>query len=350
MSPDRALAVGAFFLYGSWVKPKIIVIVGPTASGKSAYAVKLATKLGGEVISADSRQVYKGLNIGTGKITKKEMKGVPHHLLDVADPKKVFTAHDYVEKARPILEKILAEGKTPIICGGTGFYIDALLGRIVLPDVPANRELRERLKGKSASQLFAMLQKLDPRRAKEIDRHNPVRLIRAIEIAKALGKVPKMKKNSRHTYSPVGELRDPASLAYAQSGLAPLPYSRGSPHKIQWIGMKIAEIPLREKIHARLLARMKYGMVTEAMRLHNPPTSGGLSYKRMSELGLEYRYLALLLQKKITKKEMLEKLEIDIRKYAKRQMTYWKRNTDIIWFPISDLPALERHVRKVLHT
>ncbi|OHB20155.1 MAG: hypothetical protein A2854_05100 [Parcubacteria group bacterium RIFCSPHIGHO2_01_FULL_56_18] len=226
------------------------------------------------------------------------MKGVPHHMLDISSPKKVFTAHDYVKKARPVLEKILKEGKTPIVCGGTGFYIDALLGRIVLPDVPINRELRGKLKGKSAPQLFAMLQKLDKRRAKEIDRHNPVRLIRAIEIAKTLGKVPKMKAT-------------------------PLPY------QIKFIGMKIAEIPLRHRIHKRLLSRMKAGMVAEAKKLH----ANGLSYKRMNELGLEYRYLASLLQKKISKKEMLEKLENDIWQYAKRQMTYWRRNPEIRWKP-----------------
>jgi len=277
-------------------KPKVIIVLGPTASGKSAYAVKLAKKLNGEVISADSRQVYKGLNIGTGKITKREMQGIPHHLLNVASPKKVFTAHDYVEKARPILERILKAGKTPIICGGTGFYIDALLGRIVLPDVPANPKLRGKLKGKSAPQLFKILKKLDRRRAKEIDRHNPVRLIRAIEIAKALGKVPKMKEN-------------------------PLPY------QIKWIGMKTAEIPLRHKIHKRLLSRMKADMVAEARRLHK----GGLSYKRMEALGLEYRALASLLQKKISKEEMLVRLEQQIWDYARRQMQYWKRNEEIQW-------------------
>lgn len=275
---------------------KVIVIVGPTASGKSSLAVKLAKKLKGEVISADSRQVYTGLDIGTGKITKKEMQGVPHHLLDVASPKKVFTANEYVELGRAALEDVIARGKTPIICGGTGFYIDALLGRIALPAVPPNPKLRAQLAKKSAAQLFAQLKKLDPRRAKDIDANNPVRLIRAIEIAKTLGKVPAAKPT-------------------------PLPYA------IEWIGIRPDEKKLRAKIHTRLLDRMKSGMLREAQKLHK----AGLSYKRMDQLGLEYRYLALLMQKKISKAEMLEKLENEIWQYAKRQLTYFKKNTDIRW-------------------
>src|SRR3990167_5221639 len=118
------------------MKPKIVAIVGPTASGKSDLAVAIAKKFNGEIISADSRQVYKGLDIGTGKIGKKEMRGVPHHLLDVANPKKVFTAADYVKLGRAAIATIAARSRVPIIVGGTGFYIDALLGRIQLAEVP----------------------------------------------------------------------------------------------------------------------------------------------------------------------------------------------------------------------
>lgn len=280
-------------------KPEILVIVGPTASGKSALAVKLARKLDGEVISADSRQVYKGLDIGTGKITKKEMQGVPHHLLDVASPKKVFTAHDFIGHGRAAIEDILRRGKLSIICGGTGFYIDALLGRIALPNVPANPKLRAQFKRKTAAQLFTMLKKLDPRRAKVIDGNNPVRLIRAIEIANVLGKVP-------------------------DASTKPLPCS------VKWIGIKPDDKTLKMKIHKRLIQRMKQGMVQEAKRLHRQ----GLSFKRMSELGLEYRYLALFLQKKITKPQLLDKIEQGNWHYAKRQMTYWRRNKDIKWMDL----------------
>lgn len=277
-------------------KQKVIVIVGPTASGKSSYAVKLARKIGGEVISADSRQVYKGLDIGTGKITKKEMQGVPHYLLDVISPKKVFTAQQFVEQARATIDDILKRGKTPIMCGGTGFYIDALLGRVPLPNVPPNPKLRAKLEKRTAPQLFAMLQKLDPRRAKKIDAQNPVRLVRAIEIAKALGKVPVPK---------------PVKL----------------PFHIEWIGLNPGDAILRAKINKRLHERMKAGMVREATKLK----AGGLSYKRMYELGLEYRYVSLLLQKKISKEEMLIQLEKGIWDYSRRQLKYWKRNPEIKW-------------------
>jgi tRNA dimethylallyltransferase len=280
-----------------FLRQKVIVIVGPTASGKSALAVSLARKLNGEVISADSRQVYTGLDIGTGTITHDEMKGITHHLLDVQSPKKVFTANDYVRHGRDAIDDILSRGKVPIICGGTGFYIDVLLGRVVLPNVPANLKLRTHLRTKSTAQLFSILKKLDPKRATAIDAKNPVRLIRAIEIAKALGKVPSLQSN-------------------------PLPY------EIRWIGIKPDSSSLRKKIRERLLARMKEGMVAEAKKLH----SAGLSYTRMTELGLEYRYLALYLQKKISKRELLAELENRIWDYAGRQMTYWKKNQEITWF------------------
>lgn len=280
------------------MKPKVIVIVGPTASGKSDFAVELARRIGGEVVSADSRQVYTGLDIGTGKITEKEMRGVPHHMLDVASPRRVFTAHDYVRKARPILADIIRRGKVPIICGGTGFYIDALLGRIQLPDTPASPALRKELKAKTAPELYETLRKLDPRRAESIDRHNPARLIRAIEIATALGSVPPMK-------------------------IQPLPYD------VVWFGVCTPEASWRAAVRVRLLSRMKAGMLNEARQLH----AEGLSYRRMEELGLEYRHLARLLKGEVSESAMLEALERDIVRYGKRQRTYLRKNKHIVWLP-----------------
>ncbi len=276
-------------------KQKVLVIVGPTSSGKSALAVALAKKFNGEVISADSRQVYRGLNIGTGKITRKEMKGVRHHLLDIADPKKTFTAHDFIKQGRTAIADIAGRGKLPIIAGGTGFYIDALLGRITLPDVPANKKLRALLEKKTAAQLFTSLRKKDPHRAQTIDAHNKMRLVRALEIATALGKSP-----TPHIESPFDAL---------------------------WTGIEVPRKQLERKIHERLRARIEHGMLAEAGSLH----SAALSYKRMESLGLEYRSLARFLQKRITQAQLIAELDIAIHQYAKRQITYWKRNKDIRW-------------------
>ncbi len=288
---------------------KVLVIVGPTASGKSDLAVRLAKKFNGEIISADSRQVYKGLNIGTGKITRKEMGGVPHHLLDVADPKIQFSAAEYKKLADNSLRYIVTNNKLPIVVGGTGFYIDALVGNITLPNVPPNKKLRERLGKKSNMALFKILEQKDPRRAKTIDPHNKVRLIRALEIVEDLGSVP-----------PLGSLASKWGFIF--------------------IGLKPDN--LEERIYQRLIKRLP-GMIREGRKLHTQ----GLTYKRMHELGLEYRYVALYLQGKISKDEMVEKLNIAIRQYARRQMTWFsanseggkrhKRNRSIKWFTLSGL-------------
>ncbi len=280
---------------------KVLIIVGPTASGKSALGVKLGRRFDGEVISADSRQVYRGLDIGTGKISKREMQNVPHHLLDVASPRKTFSAGDFAKKARAAAEDISKRGKLPIVVGGTGFYIDALLGRISLPEVSPDALLRKRLSRKTAPQLFAMLKKADPLRAKTMDtaseRNNKIRLIRALEIARA------------HRKTPMTELRTPS-------------------YDVLWIGVAPEDSELKVRINRRLIERLKSGMVREARQLH----AGGLSYKRMKELGLEYRSLARFLQKEITRKQLESELQSDIWRYARKQIGYWKRNKDIQWF------------------
>src|SRR3989344_2626769 len=134
--------------------PKILVIIGPTATGKSELAVKLAKKYNGEVISADSRQVYKGLDIGTGKITKKEMRGIRHHMLDIVSPKKVFNVADWKKETEKIISDIVLQGKLPVICGGTGFYIQSIVDGLVLPEVPPNKILRKKLERKGSRELL----------------------------------------------------------------------------------------------------------------------------------------------------------------------------------------------------
>ena len=287
----------------------MLVIVGPTASGKSALAVELAKKFNGEIISADSRQVYKGLDLGTGKITKREMKGVPHHLLNEMPSHSVFTAHDFVTRATKAIADISQRGKLPVIAGGTGFYIDALVGRIALPNVPMNMIFRARLEKMTAEKLFALLKKRDPRCAKTIDRHNPRRLVRALEIAAAIGRVP-------HNIDLRGR------------------------YDVLWLGIALPMKELEKKITIRLFARIRLGMIAEARSLHKR----GLSYKKMESLGLDYKFLALLLQKKISRKEFDEMLVRESMRYAKRQITYWRRNKEIEWLSPKEMNRISGRV------
>jgi len=309
---------------------KIVVIVGPNASGKSDFGVQLAKKIGGEIISADSRQVYKGLNIGSGKITKKEMRGVPHHCLGIANPKKIFTALDFKKCAERAITDILSRGKTPIIVGGTGFYIDAALNRVKLGGVPPNRALRKKLINYSTTKLLNYLTKLDPKRAKTIEQKNPRRLIRAIEIACA-----KHDSFRKHAYSSAGELlcsrRRTAQGFLKEHALLNSSTGRGKKSKINkmaivWLGIKRPQEELKKRIHARLIKRLPR-MIREVKKLNQQ----GLSWKRLFDLGLEYRYISFYLQKKLTKDEMTQKILTESWHYAKRQMTWFKRNKKIRW-------------------
>ena len=295
-------------------KGKIIVVLGPTSSGKSDLAVQLAKKWGGEVVSADSRQVYIGLNIGTGKVTKREMAGVPHYLLDVASPKRKFSVAKYKRRAEKAIDDILKRGKVPIVCGGTGFYIQAIVDNLTFPEVLPDEKLRARLGKKTTDELFKILKGIDPRRAKEIDAQNPHRLIRAIEIATHLGNVPHLVVGLPNKY------------------------------KVLEIGIKTDDEKLKKRIYDRLIARLRVGMLAEVKRLHER----GLSWKRMEELGLEYRFLSRYLRGKVSKDEMIEQLNTAIWQYARRQKTWFKRDNRIKWFSLSEVKKVEKEVEKFL--
>ena len=276
-------------------KPKIIVIVGPTSSGKSDFAVKLAKKIGGEIVSADSRQVYKGLDLASGKITKKEMCGIPHYMLDIVSPKKVFTVSDFQKIAYKKIDDILARGKIPIICGGTGFYVQSIVDGIILPKVPENKLLRKKLEKMPLERLQKKLQKIDAERFLEIDKKNKLRLIRAIEIVTFLGKVPKIKSSPKY--------------------------------RVEQIGLFLPKKKLDQKIKLRLNQRLKSGMISEIKKLH----TSGVSWKRLEMLGLECRYVSLFLQGKISRTEMTSELQNKICQYAKRQMTWFSKDKRIVW-------------------
>ncbi len=298
--------------------PKIIVVVGPTATGKSHLAVRLAKKFNGEIISADSRQVYRGMNIGTGKISAREMRGIKHHLLDVASPNAAgfsgggFNAARFKSRAEKIIADILRRGKTPIIAGGTGFWVDAVAFNREFPDVKPNRGLRKKLEGMSEAKLFAQLKRLDPLRAKAIDPKNKRRLVRAIEIAKTGLKF----KDFRHAGAP----------------------------KFQtlFIGLDMPKEILEKQILARMEKRFKQGMVREVARLH----ARGASWKILENFGLEYKFISLYLRKKISGPQTRDLLFTAIKNYAKRQRTWLKRNKSVHWLDADNKPdAFARAVK-----
>ncbi|MDD2731601.1 MAG: tRNA (adenosine(37)-N6)-dimethylallyltransferase MiaA [Candidatus Pacebacteria bacterium] len=291
---------------------KIIAIVGPTSSGKTGLSIKLTKKFNAEIISADSRQVYKGMDIGTGKITKKETRGVPHHLLDVVSFKKIFTVIDYKKLAEKSLKKIFKKGKVPFIVGGTGFYIRALIDKTAIPEVKPDWKLRRKLGEENTQSLFKRLEKIDPKRAKSIDEKNKRRIIRALEIViKTKKPVPKIRKKKPE-------------------------------FEVLVLGIKKPKNELYRLIEKRLLKRLKKGMLKEAKKLREK----GLSYKRMKELGLEYRYMAYYLQGQISYNEMVEKLKKEIEHYAKRQMTWFRKDSRVIW--IKDYKEAENLIKRFL--
>lgn len=293
-------------------KPKVLVIVGPTASGKTSLSIQLAKKYNGEIISADSRQVYRGLDLGTGKVTQEEMDGVPHHLLDVADPNETYTVADFVRDGDNAIADTTSRGRLPIIVGGTFLYVDALLGKVNMPEVPPDAALRAALEALPTDTLIERLTALDPARAATIDVNNRRRLIRAIEVATTLGSVP-----------------------------ATTPHMK---YNALTLGILIPQETLHQNIHERLRTRLEVGMIEEVKGLHLQ----GLSFERMGDLGLEYRYIARHLQGKITYEEMFTELETKTRQYAKRQMTWLKRNDEIVWVEPSDMEKADTLVKGFL--
>ncbi len=299
------------------VKNSVIVVIGPTSSGKSELAVKLAKRIDGEIISADSRQIYRGMDIGSGKVPGQWRivggrkiyiyKNVPHYLIDEASPRRQYTVARFQKRATEIIDEIHRRGKTPIICGGTAHWIDALVFGQRMPAVQPDAKLRAKLAKMSPAQMFAELAKLDPERAREIDAHNPRRLVRALEIVMTTGKpVPKLQRSEKY--------------------------------KVTWLGIKPESEILRSNIEKRLKSRLKAGMLAEVKKLR----SSGLSWKRLVSFGLEYRFCALHLQGKISRAELEPLLLTAINQFTKRQMTWWKRNPAIKWSddPISLQSAL----------
>ena len=271
---------------------QILCIAGPTASGKSSRAVEEALARDGEIISVDSRQVYRGLDIGTETTSAQEMRGVPHYLIDIRDPKEAYSAGDFVTDATRLIEDISARGKLPILVGGTHFYFDALLSG--LPMVEMNQTLREELEALPSEELLAQIREQDPRRAKELDPQNRRRLIRALEIITARGTVP-----ARDTLNP---------------------------YMVEWIVIDPPKEELCARIDARLISALGRGLIDEVRRVRE-----AVGDTRLNELGLEYRivgnYLNLEASLPIGSEasKLLPILSAKLWQYARRQKAWLRK-------------------------
>lgn len=291
------------------MKPKVIVIVGPTASGKTSASINVAKKLNGEIISADSMQIYREMNIGTAKVTKEEADGIKHYLVDVVNPDEVFNVTKYKEMAEAAIEEILAKGKTPIIVGGTGLYVSTLINGIEFAEVGEDVEYREQMTAlaeeKGAEYLHNELRKVDPDAADAIEMNNIRRVVRALEIFKLTGKTKtqldiESRKEVKYDYRVYG-IDTPREELYNR-----------------------INIRVDKMFEEGLLEEVKY--VNEKYKISSTAIQG-LGYKEV----IEY------IDGKVTYDEMIEKLKMETRRYAKRQLTWFRREEQIKWCPLNEI-------------
>ena len=323
------------------LKDQALLICGPTATGKTQLGIYLAKKFNGEIVSADSRQVYREMDIGTGKDLPENAKfnpsaslrartqnfeigyyffdKVPVWMLDVVEPTEQFSVAHYYKLANCVIEDIWQRGKLPIVVGGTGLYIKALVDGIATITIPPNKKLREQYKNKTAQELFAILEKLDSQRASSMnpsDRQNPRRLIRAIEVTKWKWEMVDVKLNDEVGSEKINAL--PIGLA------APLE-------------------ELRKRIDDRVERRVEQGMVDEVERL----LKQGVSHERLQEFGLEYRIIDQYLQGKFPKYKMVQRLKTEIHGFARRQLTWFKKDNRVNWFDVTKPNCQEKVEKKV---
>ena len=272
---------------------KVIAVVGPTASGKTSYSIELAKELDGEIISADSRLVYKGFDIGTAKPTIEERQGIPHHMIDIVEPEIEYSVGQYAKEGKEIIKDILSRNKTPIVVGGTGLYINALLMNYEFTNAQPDYKLRQELNNND--NLYEMLYELDEDTAKKIERNDRKKLIRAIEIIKSTGEKISHKKGEKE-------------------------------FNIEWIGRNYERAELYERINKRVDLMLEQGLVDETKNLLQ-------KHGRISNIinTIGYQEILSYLDGELTLEEAADKLKQNTRRYAKRQMTWFRKNPEIKW-------------------
>lgn len=294
-------------------KQAILVIVGPTAVGKTQLSLEIGQALSGEVISADSMQVYRGMDIGTAKPSIEEQRQVPHHLIDIRDPDQTFNAADFVSLAEGAIADIASRSKTPIVSGGTGLYIDALVDGFLFPDSKPDPKLRRELRLRASKEpdiLYEELKKVDPKSAERLHPNDLRRIVRALEVYYRTGK-------------PISVLQQKAA-------------QQEKPYNPLFIGLTRDRPELYERINKRVDQMLLDGLVDEVTQLigrypHQPTALQALGYKE----------IVWYLQNKMSLEEAVEVLKRDTRRYAKRQLSWFRRNSRIHWFNLSDSEPME---------
>jgi len=301
-------------------KYNLIVILGPTASGKTSLAARLASELDSEIISADSRQVFKGMNIGTGKDLDEFVingKNIPHHLIDIIDPACEFSVYDFQSLFYKVLKDLISREVIPVLVGGTGLYIDSVLRGYSMQKVPVNKELRAELDGAGLDSIIERLKTIRPQLHNRTDLTEKERAIRALEIA-------------------IFE-RDNRPSRKDRPQIVPLVF-----------GTRWDRSLLRERITKRLKERLDAGMVEEVERLHGE----GISWEKLDYFGLEYRYIGKYLQRELSRNDMFQKLNSAIHQFAKRQETWFRRmerhGVHINWIDSADYDRMKEIVNNEL--
>jgi len=286
------------------VKPTVYVIGGPTASGKSKLAVELAKKINGEIISADSMQIYKEMNIGTAKVSKAEMDGINHYMIDIVTPEERYSVSSFKKDAELAIEKILKKGKTPIVVGGTGLYIDSLIYGIEFQDEEIDLAYREKLNEiadqEGLEKLYKQAQEIDPEAMKKISINDRKRIIRVLEIYHKTGKT----KTEQEIESRKNEVK----------------------YNYKMFAITMDREILYQRIEKRVDIMIEQGLIKEVENILNKYSSFPTAMQ-----GLGYKEVVEFLENKITKEEMIENIKKETRHYAKRQLTWFRKNKETIW-------------------
>lgn len=283
---------------------KVIVICGPTASGKTGLSIELAKRIEGEIVSADSMQIYQEMDIGTAKPTKEEQQGIKHYLMDFVSPEERYSVADYKKEAKRAIKEIIKKGKVPIVVGGTGLYIDSLIYEIEYPDIEFDeeyrKELEQRVEQEGLEKLCEEAQRIDPKAMEKISQNDEKRILRILEIYHATGKTK--------TEQEIESRKNPVEYEY------------------QVYALKWDREVLYERINKRVDLMIEQGLIEEVKMILEKHQKFPTAMQ-----GLGYKEVVAFLEGNMTQEEMIEKIKMETRRYAKRQMTWFRKNKQTIW-------------------